>query len=348
MKSDYLRSVFNLQLETCNLSGNSFLWKQAVQSITLVLLRVDGTMEASDEIRKKLATLIGHLISRCIHDARMIPTVLHREEIINLLVDDPALFQKLVGEEHAGNSELSKEDLTVKVDAVAELGKLDNLEAFDKDFWGDSEVDLSPILELTNQLTRTFAVYMGNASTLFDKTFEGFMDKFRQSLQRAGMTLKTFDFDLDDVAVFENRAAAYLLSGEFLQAFTFDRLLSSQIMMKQLVNMPTTGFLLREKLIRRGLENPKISPALVRFVLRVSYISQNAWDDLFPVLAGSVSEKTGRISSEQLVDFIEQDVVFSCNLLCRSYAEIRLLPSAERKLAIKNNLKRYEGRIGTT
>jgi hypothetical protein len=319
-----------------------------VQSINLVLLRADATMQARMEVRKKLATLIGHLIARCMHDARMIPTVLHREEIINILVDDPALFQKLVGDEHAGNSELSREDLTVQIDAVAELGKLDKLEAFDKNFWGEVEIDLSPILDLTNQLTRTFAVYMGNASTLFDKTFEEFMDKFRQSLQRAGMTLKTFDFTLEDMAIFEERAGAFLSSGEFLQAFTFDRLLSSQIMMKQLVNLPATGFSLREKLMRRGLDNPEILRALVRFVLRVSYVSQNAWDDLFPILVKCAGEGAGRISLEQLVDFIEQDVVFSCNLLCRSYADLKLLPSAQRKRAIKDRLPSHGRRMGIT
>jgi hypothetical protein len=305
-------------------------------------------MQASVEIRKKLATLIGHLISRCIHDARMIPTVLTREEVINILMNDPALFEKLVRDEQADNSELSKEDLTMKVDAAAELGRLDKLEAFEKSFWGDSEVDLSPILDLTNQLTRTFAVYMGNASTLFDKTFEEFMGKFHQSLQRAGLTLQTFDFSLDDVAIFEDEAGSHLSKGEFLQAFTFDRLLSSQIMMKQLVNLPATGFSLRENLIRRALENPELSPALARFVLRISYVSQNAWDDLFPILVKSVSEGAGLISPAQLIDFIEQDIVFSCNLLCRSYAEIRLLRPAQRRQAIESSLKSYRAQTGIT
>jgi hypothetical protein len=322
------------------------LWKPILQSINLVILRVDRAMAASVEIRKKLATLIGHLISRCINDARMIPTVLRREDVINILVDDPALFEKLVRDEQAGNSELSKEDLTVKIDAVAELGRLDKLEEFEKSFWEDSEAELSPIMDLTNQLMRTFAVYMGNASTLFDKTFEEFMEKFRQSLQRAGMQLKTFDFTLDDVAIFEEQARAYLSKREFLQAFTFDRLLSSQIMMKQLVNIPSTGFSLRENLVRRALEDPELFPALVRFVIRISYISQNAWDDLFPILSKCVNEKTGLISPAQLVDFVEQDVVFLCNLLCRSYADIRLLPAAQRRLAIEEGLKSYRVQTG--
>jgi hypothetical protein len=303
-------------------------------------------MQASAEIRRKLATLIGHLIHRCIKEARMIPTVIHREEVINMLVDDPALFEKLVRDEQAGNSELSREDLTVKLDALAELGKLDALEAFEKSFWDGPEIDLSAIMTLTNQLSRTFAVYLGNAATLFDRSFEDFMCKFRESLQRAGMTLQAVDFTADDVTIFENDAISYLTAGEFLQAFTFDRLLSSQIMMKQVVNLPAAGFSLREDLIRHGLRTPALSSALTKFVLRVSYVSQGAWEDLFPILSEIAHQESSPFNTERLIDFIEQDVVFSCNLLCRSYAEIRQLSPVQRRLTIEGSLANTGGRAG--
>jgi hypothetical protein len=300
---------------------------------------VNEIMQASAEIRKKLATLMGHLIRRCIGEARMIPTVLHREEVINILVDDPALFEKLVRAEYADQSELSKEDLTIKLDACAELGELDRLEAFEKSFWDGPEIDLSPILDLTNQLTRSFAVYLGNASTLFDRAFEAFMDKFRKSLRQAGMTIKTVDFTVDDVAIFEEDALSYLSAGEFLQAFTFDRLLGSQIMMKQVVNLPATGFSLRENLIRHALNDPKLCSGLPKFVLRISYISQGAWDDLFHTLVRIVNREPGLCSPQHLLDLVEQDVVFSCNLVCRSYAEIRQWPPVQRRLAIESSLE---------
>jgi len=299
-------------------------------------------MQASVQIRQKLATLVGQIIDRCIQDARMIPTVLQREEVINILMEDPALFQKLVQDEHADQSQLSKEDLTVKLDAVAELAKLDRLETFEESFWDGQEVDIQPITKLTNQLTRTFAVYVGNAATLFDRAFEEFMDKFRQSLERSGLSLKTFDFTLDDVAVFEEKAISYLRAGDFLQAFTFERLLSSQIMMKQLVTLPKEDFSLREHLIRRALNDPEMLPGLMRFIIRVSYISQNSWDDLFPILAKRVLQNSEIERREQLIDFIEQDVFFSCNLLCRSYQEIRQLPRDQRRQAIESGLKHYK------
>jgi hypothetical protein len=303
-------------------------------------------MQASAEIRKKLAVLIGSLISRCIQEARMIPHILNREEVIDLLVADPALYEKLVLDEHTGKTEFSKADLTVRVDVAKELEKLDKIESFDRTFWDGPEVDLSPILDLTNQLTRTFAVYLGNAATLFDREFEDFMNKFRQSLQRAGMTLKTVDFTLEDVAALETNAVSCLSAGEFLQAFTFDRLLSSQIMMKQVVILPSEGFALRENLVRHALEDPNLAPALIKFILRVCYISQGSWEDLFPILVKIIRDEPGLCSSARLLELIEQDIVFSCNLLCRSYAEIREWPAAERRLALERGLSNYQGTAG--
>jgi hypothetical protein len=297
-------------------------------------------MDTTAQIKRKLATLIGHLISRCIREARMIPTVLHMEEIINILVDDPSLFARLVRDEHSNNAEVSRTDLTVKLDAVAELGKLDRIEILDQSFWEDREVDLAPILDLTNQLTRTFAVYMGNASTLFDKEFEAFMNKFRESLQRTGLSLRTIDFELEHMAIFEEIAAAYFDSGEFLQAFIFERLLSSQIMMRQVVNLPA-DFSLRENLIRRTIRNPKLRPAMIRFVLRISYISQGSWEDIVPILLKLVRQELGESSIAQMIDAVEREVVFCCNLLCTSYEEIRQLTPNQRRQRIESNLSEY-------
>lgn len=301
-------------------------------------------MQASVEIRKKLALLVGNLLSRCIREARFIPHVLSREEVISILLKNPALYEKLVSDEHAGSSETSKEDLTIKIDVAKELEKLDSLDAMEASFWDGPEVDLSPILDSTNQLTRTFAVYLGNAATLFDRAFENFMNRFRQSVQRAGMTLKTVDFTSEDVAVLEANAVSHLCSGEFLQAFTFDRLLSSQIMMKQVINLPVEKYSMRENLIQSALHDPNLAPALIKFVLRISYVSQGAWDDLVPIMARQIHEQPGLCSPGRLLDLTEQDVVFSCNLLCRSYGEIREWSADQRREAIASSLRNYQDR----
>jgi hypothetical protein len=295
-------------------------------------------MPALDEIRKKLATLIGSTISRCISEARLIPYVLTQEEAVNILVDDPSKFEKLLREEL--EADVADGDLTLKLDALVDLRKIDSLDQFENSSWVKSDAEIAPILDLTNQLSRTFAVYLGNASTLFDKSFEDFMDRFRDSMQRAGMIIRTVDFTLDDVSVLEKNAESYLRAGEFLQAFTFDRLLSSQILIKQVVNLPAHGFVLRENLIKIGLNDPDLCMKLARFVLRISYVSQGAWEDLFPMLVKMAREKQGLCSFLRLVDLIEKDVVFSCNLLCKPYSELRRWSPFQRRSAIESGLEK--------
>jgi hypothetical protein len=298
-------------------------------------------MQASPEIRQKMAILIGNLICRCIQDARMIPYIIGQEEMINILVDDPSRFQNLVHEEHSTKSEYSKKDLTLKLDAVEELGRFEALDSIRTPLWNGVESDIAPILDLTNQLTRTFAVYIGNASTLFDKNFEEFMDKFRQSLRKSGMDVKSIDFEMQDVAVLEENAEAYLLKGEFLQAFTYDRLLASQVMIKHVVNLPVSGVLLKESLIRKGLEDANLIAPLIKFILRASYISHGAWGDLFPIIASIAQKEPHLCKRSQIVELIEKDVVFSCNLLCRSYAELGRWPADQRRSAIESSLAKY-------
>ena len=305
-------------------------------------------MQASAEIRKKLALLIGNLLSRCIREARFIPHVLNQEEVIDILLKNPVLYERLVSDEHTKNSETSKEDLTIRIDVAKELEKLDGIDAIEKAFWDGPEAELSPILDSTNQLTRTFAVYLGNAATLLDRTFEDFMNKFRQSLQRAGMSVKAVDFTSDDVAVLWGNAISYISRGEFLQAFTFDRLLSSQIMIKEVINLPVQKLSLREDLVQHALNDSSLTSALIRFVLRISYVSQGAWDDLVPIVAGQIQERPGLCSPDRLLELIERDVVFSRNLLCRSYAEIREWPAEKRRAAIISGLRRYQNRQSVT
>jgi hypothetical protein len=297
-------------------------------------------MQASRETRQKMAILIGNLISRCIEDARMIPYILNQEEVINILVDDPARFEALVQQEHSDRREYSREDLTLKLDALEELGDFKALDAAEIPCWTGSDADLVPILELTNHLTRTFAVYIGNASTLFDKGLQEFMNKFRQSLRQEGLDVIALDFDTEDISILREQAESYLNQGEFLKAFTFDRLLASQSMIKQVINLMGSGFSLREDLIRRALQDVNLSVPLIKFILRVSYVSHGAWRDLFDILATLASKEPDLCSRSQLIDFIEGDVVFSCNLLCKSYAEFSQLPPDLRRSTIEGGIEK--------
>jgi hypothetical protein len=80
----------------------------------------------------------------------------------------------------------------------------------------------------------------------------------------------------------------------------------------------------------------------VKFVLRASYLSQGAWGDLFPILARLVHQNNGLFTPLQLIDLIERDVFFSCNLLCMSFAELKELPPAERRSGIGRRLEKFK------
>jgi hypothetical protein len=45
--------------------------------------------------------------------------------------------------------------------------------------------------------------------------------------------------------------------------------------------------------------------------------------------------------ADQLIDLIERDIVFLCNLLCRSYGEIRELSADQRRLAIQDGIRNF-------
>jgi len=297
-------------------------------------------MQASREIRQKMAILVGNIIARCIQDARMIPYILNQEEVIKMLVDDPARFEALVQQEYSDRQECSKKDLTIQMDVSKEMGNFEALDAIEIPSWTGSEADFKPILEMTNQLARTFAVFMGNASTLFDKSLQEFMNKFRQALLQAGMDVRAIDFEKEDFSILRERAETYLLKGELLLAFTFDRLLSSQIMIREVISLAESESSLREDLIRRALQDASLSVPLIKFVLRVSYISHDAWGDLFSALAALTRNEPDLCSPLQLIDFIERDIVFSCNLLCKSFAELSQMPPALRKSAIESAITR--------
>jgi len=303
-------------------------------------------MQVSPNIRKKMAFLVGDLICRCIHDARMIPYILHQEEVINILIDDPPLFEKLVQNEQAFQMEYSKKSLTANFDAISELKKAETLDTFNKLLGIESPGNLSPNLDLINQLTRTFAVYISNAHALFDKSFEEFMDKFRQWLQGAGMTLRKIEFTLEDVEVLKKNAESFLSAREFLQAFAYDRLLNSQATIREIIDFPAHRFSLSEDLIRCALKDSVLATALVKFVIRVSYLSQGTWSDLFSTLVKLVHQDIGLCSRKQLVELIEHDVIFSCNLLCMSIAELKNLPSSGRRSAIEQSLEKIKGEAG--
>jgi hypothetical protein len=59
------------------------------------------------------------------------------------------------------------------------------------------------------------------------------------------------------------------------------------------------------------------------------------------LLVRIVQQEPGLYAPRQLINLIEEDVVFLCNLLCSSYSELRQQLPAERRGAIERSLEKY-------
>jgi hypothetical protein len=306
-------------------------------------------MEVSPEVRQRFVLVLGNLICRSIEEARKIPFILGQEQVIEILVRYPAMYAELVHEEQRARTEFGSDSLTARLDALTELGQFESLEAFAVSFpdSGEPHVDLDPVLQKVNHLTRTFAVYIGNMITIFEKEFQVFMEKFRQSLHQARIALGAVDLTLEDMAELEKKADEYLTAGLFLQAFAFDRMLNSQVITNELIRLPSSGYSFSRHLIRRGLQNADLRSALVKFLLRTSYVSQGSWHDLVVTLVTLVDQEPGLYSREVLVEQIEQDGVFCCNLLCESFSDLCKWTSGERRATIDRRLENWTRGAGS-
>jgi hypothetical protein len=301
----------------------------------------DEPMQASQRVRQKLALVIGNLIRRCIEEARRIPYVLDQEQIVDILVGDPAFFAKLVQDEHHDRTEFSSERLTAKLDALTELGQFEAIDTFDVSFSRpvESDADLDPVLDLVNRLTRTFVVYVGNMVTIFEKEFQLLMERFRQSLQQGEMRLDAVNFTPSDMAELEKEAELYIDAGQFLQALSFDRLLRSEVITKELITLPSADYSFNRNLLKSVQKDADRFAALVKVVLRACYISQGAWQDNFVTLVDLLYAEENAGQRSQLIDAIEQDGVFCCNLLCESFANLKKWSPAQRRAAIEKKLE---------
>jgi len=292
-------------------------------------------------MRQRLVLILGNLICRSIEEARRIPYILDQDQVIEILVRNPAIYAELVREEQRHRTEYATARLTARLDASTELGQFEALDAFTVSFSssGGSDADLDPALQRINHLTRTFAVYIGNMITILEKEFQIFMKKFRQSLQQAGMILRVLDLAPEDMVELEKKAEAYLTAGLLLQAFSFDRMLNSQVITNELVRLPSSGYSFNRRLIRRALKDSGLRSALVKFILRASYVSQGSWQDLFVSLVNLVDQEPESYGREALIEQIEQDGVFCCNLLRESFSSLRKWTSVERRAAIERRLE---------
>ena len=300
-------------------------------------------MQVNLEIREKLVLVIGRLMSRCIAEASKVPYVIPKDQVVSMLIEEPELFERLVLEEQQAKTEYSREELTTRVDALTEIGQLKALDRFDMSFArsSDSDTGSEPIIEQINLLTRSFIVYTNNTITVFEKEFEMLIERFRQSLRERNLSTRAMDLDEDDLTGLVRTAEIHLAAGEYIQAFSFDRLLISQVITKDIVQLPPSGYSLSRSLIRSAPKDTARFSELIKFILRVSYISQGGWQDLFVNLLKLANSQPEIYKRSLLIKLIEEDAFFTCNLLRHSFSNLKMWSGAQRKAAIEECLRTW-------
>jgi hypothetical protein len=292
----------------------------------------------SQTARKKLALVIGRLICRSIEAARNIPYVLERDEVIDILVRDPDRFTSLINQEQAGKTQFSTETLTDQLDAAGGLGQLEVLDRYDMSFGtaNSTEEDLKPAVDEIHQLTRLFAVYLGNTITLFEKEFDTFVGKLNSSLHGVDQPLEHVSLNARDMIEIQQFAENYLNSGKYLQAFLVDRLLSTHVVSRKLISIPE-GYSIATKLIGQIWEKGNAAQPFLKFLLRATYVSQGGWEDYFSAVVQFAALRIPWRSD--LIGAIERDAIFCCNFLCDSFGNLKRLSSTELHSTIESALR---------
>ncbi len=78
---------------------------------------------------------------------------------------------------------------------------------------------------------------------------------------------------------------------------------------------------------------------MLRFILRVSYVSHHHWYELFLDMARMANEDHAPVHLPLLVEMIEQDAVFACNLLQSPPDVLCQSTPLQRRITILNTLK---------
>jgi len=297
-------------------------------------------MEASREIRTRLVQLIGNLIVRSIDEARQVPCVIPKDQLIAMVIERPQQFEHLVQEEQLAQAELSRAELTVQFDALHEIAQFRHLDRTGISFETtvESDEEFSAAVQQIHELSQSFIVYTSNALAIFEKEFEIFLSKFRRSLDGQSRTETPILLDADDLNGLVKTAGEYLAAGEYIQAFSFDRLLFSKVIGDDLIQIPLPGPLLSPLLIESVSGDADRFASLVKFILRACYVSQGGWMDLFKTLWRFVGSQPETYHHTRLVDLIERDVFFTCNLLRESFSSLKRWSRARRREAIEKSL----------
>jgi hypothetical protein len=297
-------------------------------------------MDDNRAIKEKLILVIINLIVRSIEEAKKVPYLVEQENLVDILINHPDIYQQMVLEGQLDGGGVPKGKTIVKLDILSELNEFEGLDRFDMTLEGMMVQDdqNSPIFNQINLLSKMFMAYISNIITTFEKSYEQFLDRYRQSMQGMSQKVDVVQITWDDLGEVRQAAESMLAGGEFIQSFSLGRLLDPEVIASNLIHFPSADDSLARLLLVNAPQDVDKFRRLAKFILRASYISHNHWRDIFHVLAELAEQDPQRYHREVLISLIEQDSVFCCNLLHMTYESLFSWTPEDRRLAIEQAL----------
>ena len=297
-------------------------------------------MRSSGTVKDKLVRVVLNLARRSIDEARKVPYVVEQDNVVDLFINHPDLYQRLVAEGQLEGDGVPLGKMLVKLDILAEIEEFRSLDRYLVGINGSNhlESDLESLSSQVNSLTKLFLAFHGNMVAIFEREYDHFLERVQKSLDENDGKLQPLMLDQSDFEEVRRTAETYLVEQRFIEAFSLGKLFHPEIIKNLLFRFPQPEHSLIEDLIRESTRDEPTYYSLVKFILRASYLSHNLWSDLFSALLKLVDQDPGMYRRPMVLDILEQDLVFCCNLLHSSYDQLRTLSPEQRRTAVEASL----------
>jgi len=297
-------------------------------------------MSEQDRIKEKLILVLINLISRAIEDARKVPYVMEQDNLVDILINNPDIYQQMVLEGQIEGDGMPTGKVVVKLDILSQMQEFELLDQYDMTLasMAGHQESSSPVFNQINLLSKMFMAYISNMITTFEKSYEDFLERYRRTMRDAGQPVELVEISWEDLKNVRKSAEGMLACGHFIEAFSFGRLFDPEVVASDLFHFPAADDSLAQMLLLKPPSDIDQYRRLVKFILRVCYISHNHWQDIFFTLADLAEREPERYRRPLLVEMIDQDSVFCCNLLHQTTESLLGWTPAQRQEAIEKAL----------
>lgn len=299
-----------------------------------------GKMDQT-QIKKKLIWVLSNFISRSIEEARKVPYLMDRDNLVDILVRNPDIYRQMLLNGQIDEDGISRGKVVVKVDILDQIAEFKALDEYDLTFTSMVGQDaLRPLVfEKINLLSKMFMAYFSNLIAIFEKTYEEFHERFRETMKPPAHATSLVSISWDDLEDIKKRAIELVKEGKFIQAFSIGRLMDPELISSDLVLFPRAGDSFARLLLQSLPWDVDLCQRMTKFILRTCYISHNHWYDIFHALMQLANQEPNRFHRELIIQEIEQDSIFCCNLLHETYENILTWKTGELRVAIEIALR---------